>query len=553
MCLLKKLGVFLFVFAFVLGIAACGNGEEETADAPPEEFNMENDDSHMSWWNDAVFYEIFVRSFADSDGDGVGDFQGLIDRLDYLNDGDPATDEDLGITGIWLMPISESPSYHGYDVVDYYSIDQEYGDEVDFQNFLDAAHERGIKVIVDLVLNHTADEHPWFQDARDPGDGHRDYYIWSDNPPSEPGPWGQTMWHPDAGGDFYYGIFWSGMPDLNYRNPLVSEAMMDVARFWIQDMAVDGFRLDAIKYLYETEDALENVEETHQWLRDFYTMYNELNPDFLTVGEIWDSTDVISSYIGDQVDIAFEFDLASAILNSARLGNKNGIRTAHSNIIRRYPQGQYATFITNHDQNRVMSELYGQHGKGKLAAAMLLTSPGVPFIYYGEEVGMEGRKPDEHIRRPMQWAPEEETGGFTAGEPWISMGNDYLENNVELMNSDEDSLLQYYRELIRLRRDHVALRRGRLHQVATSSFQAYSYIRYDEEETIMVLMNLSADPIQGCELTMESGPFSEETTPMLLSGDGQPSAFSPNEYGGFEEYIPFDELPAQSVYILHLQ
>ncbi|MCD6290318.1 MAG: alpha-amylase, partial [Anaerolineae bacterium] len=169
-------------------------------------------ESPLRWWNDTVFYEVFVRSFYDSDGDGVGDLNGLIEKLDYLNDGDPSTTDDLGITGIWLMPIMESPSYHGYDVVDYYHVDRDYGTNEDFCRLMAEAHRRGIRVIIDMELNHTSSQHPWFQSARsDPHSPYRDFYIWSDEDPGYKGPWGQRVWHRTATG-YYYGIFWEGMP-----------------------------------------------------------------------------------------------------------------------------------------------------------------------------------------------------------------------------------------------------------------------------------------------------------------------------------------------------
>jgi glycosidase len=214
------------------------------------------------WWDDRVFYEVFVRSFADSDGDGVGDLRGLIDHLDYLNDGDPTTSGDLGVTGIWLMPVAEAASYHGYDVVDYEAVERDYGTAADFRDLILAAHARGIAVVVDLILNHTSAQHPWFQDSRDKGSAHADWYIWSDTDPGYAGPQGQPVWYPD-GDRVYYAQFWEGMPDLNLDSPEVTAALDYVARFWLQDLGVDGFRLDAIKHLVETGEDQVNTPATH--------------------------------------------------------------------------------------------------------------------------------------------------------------------------------------------------------------------------------------------------------------------------------------------------
>ncbi|MBV7334199.1 alpha-amylase [Chloroflexi bacterium TSY] len=388
------------------------------------------------WWNDTVFYEIFVRSFQDSDGDGIGDLRGLISRLDYLNDGDPNTKTDLGITGIWLMPIMESPSYHGYDVADYYKIDPDYGSNEDFRLLIEEAHRRGIRVIVDLVLNHTSTRHPWFQAATDLESENRDWYIWVEENPLYLGPWRQKVWHRSFG-HYYYGLFWGGMPDLNYENPAVTAQMYDVTRFWLEEMGVDGFRLDAIKHLIEDGQIQENTEATHAWLEDFYRYYKTIKPNALTVGEAWTSTAQVLDYTGDEVDIAFQFDLAEKILNASEYGARSLIQKELDGIVESYPSGQYATFITNHDQNRIMSQLNQNVGVAKVAASILLTAPGVPFLYYGEEIGMTGTKPDENIRLPMQWIAPSNSGddktdrgvGFTTGRPWRNLARNANERN----------------------------------------------------------------------------------------------------------------------------
>ena len=213
------------------------------------------------WWTEAVAYEVFVRSFADSDGDGIGDLQGLTGRLDDLNDGDPNTTGDLGVTALWLMPVSDSPSYHGYDTTDYQTIEPDYGTADDARALVAAARERGIRIIVDLVVNHTSVAHPWFLDAREPGSSHDDWYVWADERPAVSGPGGRPVWHPD-GDRFYYGYFWDGMPDLNLAEPVVTSAIDDVARFWLNDIGVDGFRLDAARHLIEDGADLENTDAT---------------------------------------------------------------------------------------------------------------------------------------------------------------------------------------------------------------------------------------------------------------------------------------------------
>ncbi len=275
-----------------------------------------------NWWDDAVFYEVFVRSFFDSDGDGNGDLDGLIEKLDYLNDGDPATTGDLGVTGVWLMPIVQSPSYHGYDATDYYTVEADYGTNEDFRRLIDEAHGRGIHVIVDLMLNHTSSQHPWFLEAAgDPNSARRSWYVWRSDDPGHRTPWGEPVWFP-LNDEYYHGIFWEGMPDLNFRNPSVTAEMYEVARFWLEEMGVDGFRLDAVRHLIEKGDQYIGTQETHQWLVQWDDFIDQVDPQTLTVGEIWDASVEVAPYVtNDEVDIAFEFALADAILGSVNAEN----------------------------------------------------------------------------------------------------------------------------------------------------------------------------------------------------------------------------------------
>lgn len=492
------------------------------------------------WWNDAVFYEVFVRSFYDSDGDGVGDLNGLIAKLDYLNDGDPATQDDLGVTGLWLMPIMQSPSYHGYDVVDYYTVDDEYGTNEDFKRLMDEAHRRGIRVIVDLVLNHTSAQHPWFQDARTGAEAeYRDWYVWSDRPGSA------TGWHADATGS-YFGIFWDQMPDLNYENPAVTAEMQRVVRFWLADMGVDGFRLDAIKHLIEDGATLENTPATHAWFeQNFFPFYKSIAPDALTVAEVWSSTDLVVPYIGDEVDLAFDFDLASAFLEAAGSGSTLSLEYAAGNTAG-YPAGQFATFLANHDQTRTRSQLLTD-AQAEVAATLHLTFPGVPFIYYGEEIGMQGGKPDEDIRRPMQWTDE---GGFSSGAPWRDYFGDQAERNVAAQQTEAGSLWQHYRALIALRAAHPALRMGAWLPVKDDHRRVYSFVRVTDEETLLVLVNLSQEPVTEYTLTLTEGPFQAGIQPTLLLGTGETSAPTANARGGFAAYRPVEALPAYGSVII---
>jgi alpha-amylase len=504
------------------------------------------------WWNDAIFYQIFVRSFKDSGSDGIGDFNGIIEMLDYLNDGDPTTTDDLGITGIWLMPIMPSPSYHGYDVVDYYDVNSQYGTKEDFKRLVEEAHKRGIRVIIDLVLNHTGVGHPWFR-AADSGDPeYRDWYIWSEDNPGYIGPWNQPVWHKGKS-DYFYGVFWSGMPDLNLANPDVTQELYNIAEFWLREMGVDGFRLDAIIHLIERGIVQENTPETLAWLEDFHDHYKSIDPTFFTVGEAWTETDKTVEYVGDKVDVVFEFDLAGNFVRAAN-GPIASAASRHLQVVLdNYPEGQYGVFLANHDQNRVMSVLGGDEAKAKLAAVMLLTSPGVPFIYYGEEIGMTGVKPDEDIRLPMPWKINPPGMGFTTGQPWRNFAPEWQTNNVAAQSADPDSLLNLYRTLIQLRNNHAALRTGETLVVAPGSQRLYSILRYDENEAFLVLLNVHPNPqnVELYGLSLESSPLREGMSVETVIGFEGAALPTLNADGGFEDYHPFAELPPHSATILH--
>lgn len=504
------------------------------------------------WWNDTVFYEIFVRSFQDSDGDGVGDINGLIQRLDYLNDGDPTTTTDLGITGIWLMPIMESPSYHGYDVVDYYKVDEEYGTAEDFRRLMEEAHQRGIRVIIDLVINHTSSQHPWFTAANAGDPAYRDWYIWADPAPSYLGPWGQQVWYSGQDG-YYYAVFWSGMPDLNLNNPAVTAELYNITRFWLEDMGVDGFRMDAVRHFIENGAAQENTPATHAWLQAYHTYYKSVNPNAFTVGETWTDTQNAAHYAVDENDIAFEFNLAEAYVRAGGSPIASDIALAQL-VDASWPPNQFGVFLTNHDQNRVMSVLRDTT-KAKLSASLLLTSPGVPFLYYGEEIGMSGTKPDEDIRLPMQWTSDSATVGFTTGQPWRAPAADYPEVSVALQDGDPDSLLNHYRTLIHLRNTHEALREGEWVLVEANSNRLYSFLRYTENEMILVLFNLNPNPVtaENYSLQLAEGPLNGAVTAVSLFGLAPETSPEINAAGGFSSYTPFNEIPPQSVAIMKLE
>jgi len=502
----------------------------------------------MPWWNDAVFYEIFVRSFADSTtgplaNDGIGDLQGIIEKLDYL--------QQLGVRGVWLTPIMESPSYHGYDVSDYYTVNKLYGTNADFKRLMAEAHKRGIRVIIDLVLNHTSNQHPWFQDASKPGGKYRDWYIWADKNGGYVGPWGQQVWH-QLGDQWYFGMFWAGMPDLNYRNPQVTEEMHKVARFWRQEMGADGFRLDAVRYLLEDGTKQASTPETLDWLRRFQQVYKEAGAETMAVGEIWTSTAEVGQYVPTAVDLAFEFDLAQGILNSISRLTADAFATALTQSLATFPPGQFATFLTNHDQDRAMSQLAGQPDRARLAALILMTAPGAPFIYYGEEIGMTGVKPDEKLRTPMQWTPGA-NAGFSAGTPWQPVNTGYETVNVQTETADPASLLNWYRKLIALRNAHPALRIGSFEPLETNKLGVYAFLRRAGDEIFLGIYNFDSGPVTGYMLKLASGKLVGPLTATDVLAGAPVAPPTLDAAGGFDGYQPLPQLAPRTGYLIQLR
>ncbi|HEY4596829.1 MAG TPA: alpha-amylase family glycosyl hydrolase [Thermoanaerobaculia bacterium] len=476
------------------------------------------------WARGAVFYEVFVRSFEDSDGDGVGDLRGLTARLDYL--------KGLGVDALWLMPVFESPSYHGYDTTNYEKIQPAYGTGDDFDRFLSEAHRRGIKVILDFVMNHTSSQHPWFVDSTSLGSQHRDWYVWRFDNPGWQQPWGTgPTWHPNPKGGtpatWYYGIFWSGMPDLNFSTPAVRQEMERLATSWL-GRGVDGFRLDATRHLFANGpgDLQNDQPETHDYLREFAAVVRQAKPQATLVGENWTETPKIATYYGstavvregDELPMTFNFPLAEAIVKGVRDGEASGIAAKYQEMAEVYPAGIIDTpFLTNHDQPRVATQLGNDPAKLRTAAAVLLTLPGAPFLYYGEEVGLQNGPggADEFKRTPMPWDASS-GGGFTTGQPWHDFAPGRDTANVAAETADPDSLLAYYRKLIQVRHASAALKKGDFNLLTPGdrSSPVLAFVRQSGKERVLVVHNLSAGEAQ-------AGPFT-------ISGKRMDLLFGPN-------------------------
>ena len=437
-----------------------------------------------------VYYSVFVQSFYDSNNDGIGDLKGLTSKLDYL--------QDLGVGGLWLLPVHPSPTYHKYDVTDYYGIHPDYGTLDDYKTLIREAHKRNIRVLLDLVPNHTSNLHPWFQAASsDPKNEYREYYVWSSD--TNLFKKDRYQWHQvrdESGkklkGERYYGFFWWEMPNLNYESKKVRKEMVKVARYWVEEVGVDGFRLDAIRFLYPEDKLNKNLE----WWADFRKEIDKTNKNVFTVGEIWGPSEDVAPYLNHGINAGFNFEFSDTIRMSIKKEKDIGIVATWNKINRLFfitnPNYEDAIFLTNHDMNRIMSELAGNMDKARIAASLLLTLPGNPFIYYGEEIGMLGEKPDEYIREPFLWNVEGADKGQTTWEvPYLSSSQTV--KPLYYQTDDHQSLFNHYKPLIHLRNSSLPLSRGLLRPLNLNNPKVVAFFRSWEAETVIVLINLSSE------------------------------------------------------------
>lgn len=479
-----------------------------------------------TWYGGAVMYQIFPRSYMDSNGDGVGDLKGIQQRLDHLNTGKSETTSDLKVSGIWLTPIFKSGSYHGYDVQDYKALDPVYGSMADFQALLDDAHKRGIKVILDLVINHSSRNHPWFQDASTSAtSAKRDWYVWSDQKLEWEHPFttGQSPWHA-LGAWYFYGVFSSSMPDLNLENSQVRDAFKDVIKFWL-DKGVDGFRLDAIRYLVaEGKDKQTDSSSTHGVLQDFVAYAQSVKKDVLFVGEAWTTTAEVARYFGqgDEMDLCFHFELVDAVERAFQRNRVTNIRQALGQLLSHYNELNFnAPILSNHDLKRLHPRLGKSWNASKLAATLLMTQPGTPFVYYGDEIGLgnSAEQGDKSKRSPMQWDTSKQAG-FSKGLPWGRLSGSQDTVSVETQSKDDSSLLAHYKKLIRLRNGNDTLKYGKLTLLESSEPSVLSYVRSYKGSQILVVLNVSDSSVSASTATWDSSltslPSGEQKD--LLSG-----------------------------------
>ncbi len=488
------------------------------------------------WYLDAVFYELNVRAFFDHNTDGHGDLRGLTQKLDYL--------KDLGVDAIWLLPIYPSPLLDdGYDIADYYSIHPDYGDLEDFKTFLNAAHQRGMRVITDLVLNHTSDQHRWFQSARNGrGDPYHDYYVWSDDDQkyaqarvifldSE-----QSNWTWDESAQrYYWHRFYSSQPDLNFDNPDVRDEMFKVAKFWL-GMGVDGFRADAVPYLFEREGTnCENLPATHAYLKELRHFIDLYYPGRILLCEANQWPKDVRKYFGegDEFHMGFHFPLMPRIYMAIRKGDVSPLIWVMDQTPPIPDNTQWSTFLRNHDEltlemvseeerqwmweqyapdprmrlnlgirRRLAPLLDNDRRKIELAYSLLFTLPGSPVIYYGDEIGMGDNiwlDDRSGVRTPMQWS-NDNNAGFSAApfeslySPLIDEGEfSFSKVNVSQQEQDPNSLLNWIRKLLCIRKQNPAFGQGNLQILPCENMSILAFLRESKQQTLLILHNLSPE------------------------------------------------------------
>jgi maltose alpha-D-glucosyltransferase/alpha-amylase len=512
-----------------------------------------------NWYQNAVFYELYLRAYRDGNGDGHGDFRGAIESLDYV--------KSLGVDCIWILPMYPSPLLDdGYDVADYQAIHPDYGTLDDFKAFLAAAHARDLRLVIDLVMNHTSDQHRWFQEARrNPQSPYRDYYVWSDTGreyadariiflDTEPSNWT----YDEVAGQYFWHRFYSSQPDLNYDNPAVHEEMFAIMRFWL-DMGVDGFRADAVPYLYEREGTIcENLPETHAFLRRVRGLMDDEYPGRVLIAEANQWPEDVLPYFGDgdEFHMVFHFPIMPRLFMALKREDKRPLLDILARTPPIPPGAQWLTFLRNHDEltlemvtpaerewmwaqyapdprmrlnlgirRRLAPLLDNSKARWLLLNAMLLSLPGAPIIYYGDEIGMgdDISQPDRHgVRTPMQWSAEPNAGFSTAADTYLPVIDDavygYPQVNVARQEDDPGSYLWATRFLLQARRKEPALQRGAMEMVANDNPAILSFWRVTGDRRLLCLYNLSS---HSQSLALDLSPFRGRVLVDLLQEGGK--------------------------------
>lgn len=529
----------LSALALAIMLTGCQSAPSLNNNTNNTEISQLNTEQQASpWWESAIFYQIWPRSFYDSDADGHGDFNGMTQKLPYL--------QELGVNALWLTPMFEAPSYHGYDFTEFYQVENDYGSMAEFEAFIKAADDKGMKVILDLVINHISSNHEWFQRSAKQQAPYTDYFIWRDDMPKAGSGWGHAwsnndqpdaVWHwNETRQQYYYGAFGASQPDLNLRHPDVVAEMEKMAKFWL-DKGVAGFRLDAVRFAMEGgADAQADTDETIVYWQHFNQYVKSVDPEAYLVGEAWADIPVAAKYFGEGkgLDQGFDFEVGYKILGllkpdasgEAQFGTMQSnqqVSKVDANVLKQNLQQRidstapldfFAPFLTNHDQERVAYQLAEHDDKAKLAAAMLFSSPGTPYIYYGEEIGLTqgGTGHDVYKRAPMQWDNSNQAGFTQAQTSWVEQaelfGDNYTQwwpeflaqqinaadRNVKTQQAQSDSLWRIYQHLITLKKQRPELGIKGSYELTQHNNGLVEITRELNGSKSMFILNLTANP-----------------------------------------------------------
>ena len=538
-----KIASDLGLCCLMVAVSACNlgmSGEEDNT--------LDNFPKTENWWTGKIFYTVLVRSFYDSNGDGIGDLKGVQQKLDYLNDGNPSTNSDLGVTALCLLPVFSSVKYDGSDVLNYREVHPDLGTAEDLKDLVAAAHLRGMKVVIGLELNHTSSQHPWFKESSLSADSpKRKWYVWSNINPGFTDSFGRTVWHPSEFG-FYYGYYGPEKPDLNYRENAVTAEIKNLVSFWYDEASVDGFRMGSAGLLIEEDKNLAQTKSTLEWWRKFYPFQRNLDPALLTIGEIFSSTEGLVPFSGEKLDFCMEYSLSESIIESIVAGSNLPIRRKLTEVVNTLPNQQFGVLLSDHNRQRVSSIFDGEGRRAKAAATLMLTLPGIPHVYYGEEIGMKGGDREVEVRTPMQWSSDI-NAGFSSATPWFPVKSDYGNINVRSQIDDSTSVFQHYRRLIGFRNSFTALQNGYYELVNTSNASLFAFLRTGNKESFLVIQNLSGESIREPQLSIIDGSLGVGAyqTTELQSGKTF-SILRVNQGGSFSSFVPAAEVaPYQSI------
>lgn len=501
---------FLSFLAFAAALSGCAAGSPEIADwcAVPQVGGPAPVTEHEG----GIIYEIYVRSFLDTDGDGVGDLQGVIEKLDYL--------DSVGASTLWLMPVFESPSVAGYNPADFDAIEADYGTRADFDALVEAARARGMRVILDVAINHTADTHPWFERALDdPEAGFR--YLLSEHQ------WDELRWFPTGDGRYYYAFFGADHPDLNWTQPAVAGELRDALTTWL-DAGVGGYRVDAVVQLIEEDGDVANTDGSHCAMAWLFAELKASDPGALVLSEAWHKAVAgnlawLGTEDAPEADLVIDVPRRYATIDAFGAEDASGLAQVIDQHLSRGATSRVASYLSSHDLPRLPTVLSDAAARRAWMVFHLL-GYGQPMLYYGDELDLpdsdEGAEHDYAQRGPMPW-DDTYNAGFTPGVPWYPVDQRYLDGlNVEAQGEDPDSMLSLVRALVALRQASVAVRVGETSRLDTGAASVLALLQRSEDEAVLVLVNVSSQPVSSLSLRLpaELGPWVDLTGGALSQG-----------------------------------